>query len=120
MTVNEDRKRNKGGRERRANAGHKEMETTRISRVLWKKVAPEDRPGGQDQFDRYTRSGDLTKNIDAIVYGLMIHPDKQRVLTHPWITRVPESLETLEGSQAHIKEVAVQKSLEIPGGGEHC
>ena len=43
-------------------------------------MAPEDRPGVQDQLDSCTRPKDLTKNIDAIIYGLKIHPDNLRVM----------------------------------------
>ena len=56
MTVNEDRMRNRGGRGRRSNAGHKEIEPGRPSEIpelSWRLVASEDRQGMQDQFDRY-------------------------------------------------------------------
>lgn len=78
---------------------------------------PEEQPGVQDRFDRYIRPGNLTKHIDidATMYGLMIHPDNQRVLTHPWIGML-ESLKTPKESQVQLKEAAAQWSLEIPGG----
>ena len=46
MSANKDRKRNRGGRDRRANTGHKEMEAGRppeFPEFLWRLVAPEDR-----------------------------------------------------------------------------
>ena len=106
-TAHEDREKNRGGLERRANAGHKEMEQERpleFPEFFRRLVAPEDQPGVQDQFDRYTRPGDLlAKNIDAIMYGLKIHPDNKMVKTSPWMKRVTESLEIPEGSLAHMK-----------------
>ena len=98
MSANKDKKRNRGGRQRRANTGHKEMEPGRppeFREFLWRLVAPENWSVVHDQFD-----SDLTKYIDAM-YGLML-------LTNPWIERVPESLETPEGSQVHMKEAAAQ------------
>ena len=83
---------------------------------LCRMVAPEDQPGVQDQFDRYTKPGDLAKNMDANMCGLKIHPDNKMVRTSPWMKIVKERLETPGGNQAHMKETAAQWSLGIPEG----
>ena len=84
--------------------------------VLRRLVASVNRRGGQNQFNRCTRPGNLAKNFDAIMYGLKIYPVNERALTYPWIGRVPEILETPEGNQIHRKEAAAQWSLGIPRG----
>ena len=47
--------------------------------------------------------------------------DSQRVLTHPQIGRMPESLETQEGSQVYMKEAAPMEPRDTgmgPEGGD--
>ena len=99
-TANEEREKNRGGPERRVNAGHKEMEQGRppeFPEFLWRLVAP----------------SSCRINLIGIMYGLKIHPDNKMVRTPPWMKSVKESLETPEGRKAHRKEAAAQWNLEI-------